>query len=547
MSLAHLKPKSLEAENQDMTLAPPFQQACWAVVSFLFQDAVWCDWIYREFDGTRVPRPLLGRPSRHGTPYPDRISVSPDPADPQQLESYADALKLAQHLVIIVSPGSAHAEMMQEHMRIFRASGGEERIIALVVKGDPASPSAEPGNDSDRDWLPKWLEWRFQKNAFDPAPPSEPMVIDARLGVASLSEVRAKLCAALLEVPVAQLPELGVVIRTSPSERALQAAPSAILSMPAPAPIPTPMPMPTPLPTLATIATPKMQPPPKHSHWPVVLCAVAAVVALGCLAFWPEKIPAPASPKTAKTPLAARNETPEAATQMRELSPVVAVVPVSERVSAGQPTSSSANPASESSTTAPQVHVPEPSAITLPATPTLPLAAIAVPATAPTPPNGAATPSGTSGVAPASGAGAVPVSPDVEPGTPVVMTPEAEAAERKRYELASRRDRLVRLAEMKINAGETEEAIAAFQQAVETANELVNRTDGGHDEVIELALLYRRFGNFAAGANSAAEGRQYFDRGRKALQALRAKGKLPREAIRILNDLEAGAKASLRE
>jgi len=121
---------------------------------------------------------------------------------------------------------------------------------------------------------------------------------------------------------------------------------------------------------------------------------------------------------------------------------------------------------------------------------------------------------------------------------PVVMTPEAEALERKRFELASRRDRLVRLGESKINAGEIEEGIASLEQALETANELVKRSDGGHDDVMELALLYRRFGNVVTSVNSTAEGRNYFERGRRALQALRTAGKLPYEAGKILTDLE---------
>src|SRR5262249_61311736 len=101
--------------------------------------------------------------------------------------------------------------------------------------------STEPGCEADREWLPKWLEWRFRNNAFDPAPRSEPVVIDARFGISSLSEVRAQLCAALLEVPTSQLAELGVVIRSSPAHFQL---PSSKI---------VPMPQPTPLPTLAAL------------------------------------------------------------------------------------------------------------------------------------------------------------------------------------------------------------------------------------------------------------------------------------------------------
>lgn len=190
-------------------------QPAWAGVSFVFEDAFWCDWLYREFDGLRVPRPLIHRPSRHGLPYPDRLSVSPDPADPVQLENYAETLRSAQHLIVVVSPSSGLSELMKEHMRTFRAAGGEERIVALVVKGEPGSPTAEPASISDKEWMPGWLQWRFSESGFSEAERTEPLVVDARLGVATLAEVRAQLLAAMLEVPEEQLSELGVVPRNS--------------------------------------------------------------------------------------------------------------------------------------------------------------------------------------------------------------------------------------------------------------------------------------------------------------------------------------------
>ncbi len=529
MSLAQSNSRPFESDSTDDLLAPPTNPTCWAAVSFAFEDAVWCDWIYREFDGTRVPRPLAGRPSRQGTPYPERISVSPDPSDPQQLENYAETLKAAQHLIIILSPGSANYHTMQEHLRLFRAAGGEERVIALIVKGEPASPSAEAGCAADAQWLPKWLQWRFQNNEFDPGPPCEPYVVDARLGISSLAEVRAKLCAALLEVPVTQLGELGVVGRSSTADFALHPKSPVIVSMPEP----------TPLPTLAEIAVPTEEPAPRPSRWPVAICAVAAVTAFGFLALWPAQDAAQAAPKN--TPSInlkpQKGEDTPPASQVSTVQPLVAVVAVPEVKTepVEQPAAVKAAPSVASAQPVVQNNPGQPVSVVNQPPPSKSLEPVA--AAMPIDIN---SPSGTSGLAPAKGP--APKIESITSETPPPMTPEAEASERKRYELASRRDRLVRLAESKVNMGEVEEAIATFQQAVDTAHELVNRTDGGHDEVIELALLYRRFGNFAAGVNSSAEGRLYFERGRKALQALRVKGKLPREAFKILGDLEAAAK-----
>lgn len=205
-------PRAPESEllSSEMDEAPS-----WAAVSFTFDDAFWCDWLFREFDGLRVPRTLIRRPSRHGLPYPDRLSISPDPADPVQLENYAATLRTAQHLIVVVSPESGRSELIQEQMRVFRAAGGEERIVAVVVKGEPGSPIAEPAALSDVEWMPQWLRWRYTAEGFAPAERTEPLVVDARLGIATLAEVRAQLLAAMLEVPEEQLSELGVITRSS--------------------------------------------------------------------------------------------------------------------------------------------------------------------------------------------------------------------------------------------------------------------------------------------------------------------------------------------
>ena len=273
--------------TMDDAASTPALAPNWAVVSFLFEDAAWCDWLYREFDGERIPRPLIRRPSRFGVPYPERISISPDPADPAQLESYADSLVAAQHLILVVSPKSGKSPTLAEHLRLFKAAGGEERIIVLVVKGEPASPSAEPGSDADKSWLPNWLDWRFENNRFRSAGAAEPLVVDARLGVASLAEARARIMAGLLEVDREALNELGIITRPTTSLIDFPIAPRL-----ANAPEPTPSSA-----TFVEIADEITPRPVKTSSFAAWVFGFAALAALGILTCWPApdhvNIPAP--------------------------------------------------------------------------------------------------------------------------------------------------------------------------------------------------------------------------------------------------------------
>ena len=488
MPLVLSNPKTAQREP-DLAVPPsaPDASRCWAVVSFVFEDACWCDWLYREFDGERVPRSLHGRPSRDGLPYPERFSVSPDPADPVQLEHYAETLQTAQHLIIIVSPGSARTEVIQEHMRMFKAKGGEERIIALVVKGEPASPAAEPGSEADREWLPKWLQWRFENNAFAPAGRDEPTVVDARLGVSSLAEVRARLFASMLEVNVSQLAELGVIIRASPSERVLNGA-----QQQAAAPRPRPAPV-----SQITLTQPDAAP--SHSRWPVALCGAAALAALGCLAFWPAPDSRQLPPLVAApAPAQQSHASDSAAASIEKNAVAVVVAPVQ------------AAPALQEAR-------PEP-----PAT-----QAANTPQSAPSEPAAAAPPEP---AATAQAERAAPPQVDIPIEDPTIT--------RKRAELAGKRDRLIRLAETKMAAGDRSEALEVFELAIESAKEIVRIGNNDHNSVVELAILYRRLGTLASNVNSSAEARGHFESGRKTLVALRAGGHLPKEGAKVLAELE---------
>jgi hypothetical protein len=254
---------------------PEAAATAWAVVSFLLEDTVWCDWIYREFDGERVPRPLLRGLGRCGNPYPERLSVCPDPSDSSELETYAESLQAAQHLILVISPASGRSSTLEDHRRAFLGVAGAERVIALIVKGEPASPAAEPGRDDDRQWLPDWLQARFEDNRFRPSSPGEPLAIDARLGMASLAEARAAMMAALLEVDRSALTELGVVTRPTTS----------LVEFPTPSSISIPPPTPSNI-AFLEIAT-ELPTPQRRPSLTIWIIGFAALVALGVLGFWP--------------------------------------------------------------------------------------------------------------------------------------------------------------------------------------------------------------------------------------------------------------------
>src|ERR1700730_2062764 len=53
------------------------------------------------------------------------------------------ALEAAQFLVVICSPNAAQSQYVNEEIRRFRAMGRAERVIPVIVDGEPGDPARE--------------------------------------------------------------------------------------------------------------------------------------------------------------------------------------------------------------------------------------------------------------------------------------------------------------------------------------------------------------------------------------------------------------------
>ncbi len=463
----------VSAASQTACEAPgPAVVRDWVAVSFAGDDVAWGDWLYREFDGERFPRSLLGRPSRDGMPYPERISVVPDPSDAHSPAELSALIQNAQHLILVISPSSGRDPLIGEHMRLFKAAGGEQRIIALVVNGEPASPAAKSGSEADRAWLPKWLVWRFEGNRLQTAGLEEPVVVDARLGVSSLAEVRMQILAAILEVSQAEFSSLGIVSRPTTNAKDLP-APSTAVSAQISAVVPVPR-----------MTLPREEAASRSSKWPLAFCGIGVIAALGFLGFAPVAESTHSSRPVFRVPAAA----PEPAPALD--SPLITVVT---------------------------------------------MAADPLPEIAPPPP-----------VAPARPA----PKPGERQGGVTSITASLDPVEREQREIAilsAKRDRLHGLAESKLDAGNSEEAMEMFRQAIIPARQIVEQSKGEPEGTIQLATLQRRVAHLAMNLASGAEARKAYEEGRQLLVGLRSRRALPQNGERLLREIETGLRAIPRD
>jgi hypothetical protein len=190
-------------------LAAELSGAAWGVVAFAPEDGLWCDWIYRNLNGYRLPHSLVERITPHGFPRPDCLSIFPDRRDPAYEAQYPQALREGVYLIIICSPDTGKTTKAEETIRMFKESGGNERIIVLVVDGPPDFQLGERLRSQECDWLPAWLRGRLESEGFKTADRSEPRVVDGRRGYRSLTQVRDGLLTALVDMDASEFERLG--------------------------------------------------------------------------------------------------------------------------------------------------------------------------------------------------------------------------------------------------------------------------------------------------------------------------------------------------
>lgn len=118
-----------------------------AFVSYAHADQKWANWLVDALESFRVPRRLVGRETPVG-PIPR--SLGPLFFDRDELGTVADlsasirrALSESAFLIVICSPAAAASRWVNEEIRVFKESGRAERVLAVIVEGEPGDPHQE--------------------------------------------------------------------------------------------------------------------------------------------------------------------------------------------------------------------------------------------------------------------------------------------------------------------------------------------------------------------------------------------------------------------
>jgi WD40 repeat protein len=157
------------------------------------QGRQWATWLHQVLEGYEIPADLIGTKNNKGDTIP--ASLYPVFRDEEELPADADltrniqqALERSGLLVVICSPRAADSRFVTEEIRYFKELGNSDRILALMVDGEPnVSDDAgkqKSGIPSAAECLPEPLRYGVaaENGTIDWSRRTEPIAADARPG-----------------------------------------------------------------------------------------------------------------------------------------------------------------------------------------------------------------------------------------------------------------------------------------------------------------------------------------------------------------------------
>jgi tetratricopeptide (TPR) repeat protein len=168
-----------------------------AFLSYSHKDSAWGDWLHGALEAYRIPKELIGRATPRG-PVPtklrpifrDRFDLAASHALGQTIDA---AIAASENLIVLCSPASAKSPYVDEEIRRFKLIGKTDRILALIVDGEP--------HDLARECFPAALKYKIDFTGKTTTEPDlEPIAADAREHADGKDLAKLKLIAGMLGI-----------------------------------------------------------------------------------------------------------------------------------------------------------------------------------------------------------------------------------------------------------------------------------------------------------------------------------------------------------
>jgi len=174
----------------------------WAFLSYSHKDKHWGDWLHKALETYRVPSRLVGKDSRDGKVPPRVFPIFRDreelPVSADLSSNINEALRESRYLIVICSPASAQSRWVGEEIKTYKKLGREDRILALIVEGEPNASDGKPGFSAEDECFSQALRYRWPGDGESLR--SEPIAADVREDKDGKLNAKLKLLAGLLGV-----------------------------------------------------------------------------------------------------------------------------------------------------------------------------------------------------------------------------------------------------------------------------------------------------------------------------------------------------------
>lgn len=184
----------------------------WAFISYSQRDKEWSSWLHRSIETYRVPSRLVGRESRNGKVPPRLFPIFRDreelPTSANLGSNLEAALRGSRYLIVLCSPHAVASHWVNEEIRSFKAMGREDRILCLIIDGEP-NASDKP-NCGLPECFPEAVRFKVGADGKLSTERTEPIAADARPGKDIRSDALLKIVAGLLGVGFDELRQRNV-------------------------------------------------------------------------------------------------------------------------------------------------------------------------------------------------------------------------------------------------------------------------------------------------------------------------------------------------
>ena len=147
----------------------------------------WATWLHQTLEHYEVPPDLVGTPNSRGERIP--ASLYPVFRDEEELPADADLTQNIRHalensglLVVLCSPRAVESRFVAEEIRYFKELGKSDRILALLIDGNPNTSDGPASQPRALECFPEPLRFGIARadGTVDWSARTEPIAADAR-------------------------------------------------------------------------------------------------------------------------------------------------------------------------------------------------------------------------------------------------------------------------------------------------------------------------------------------------------------------------------